>query len=68
LALGAALAAGTLLAQPKPVPLAGASPFPAQHAKDIKWFDSLAGAAAEAGRTKKPICLILAGQRPKGDC
>ena len=37
-------------------------------AKEVKWFASLPDGVKEAVRTKKPICLILAGQRPKGDC
>jgi hypothetical protein len=45
-----------------------ATPFPSQQFKDVKWLDSLAKGIEEAGAAKKPICLILAGQRPSGDC
>jgi hypothetical protein len=47
---------------------ASPTPFPAQHTKDVKWFTSLVEGIPEASRSGKPICLILAGQRPKGDC
>jgi hypothetical protein len=68
--LAAALLTGLAQAQPWPFggPLASRTPFPAQHTKEVKWFDSLAEGIQEASQSKKPICLVLAGQRPLGDC
>jgi hypothetical protein len=68
--LGAVLVAGLVQAQPRPLggPLGTPAPFPAQHTKEVKWLDSLAEGIQEASRSQKPICLILAGQRPAGDC
>lgn len=42
--------------------------FPAEAVKEIRWHDALARGIQEAGRVQKPICLILAGRRPSGDC
>lgn len=65
-----ALLADSGTAQPEPVGKRASSsaPFPSEHAKEIKWFDSLARGIRDASAAKKPICLILAGQRPSGDC
>jgi hypothetical protein len=59
-----------VMAQPSREGLAGtaSSPFPSHAVKQVKWLDSLAGGIKEATAGKKPICLILAGQRPAGDC
>jgi hypothetical protein len=65
--LGILVVAGS--AQPQSKPLGKAStPFPSQHLKEVKWLDSFAKGIEEASAGKKPICLILAGQRPSGDC
>lgn len=56
-------------AQSQPGALGKSStPFPSQYAKEIRWLDSLAKGIEEASSAKKPILLILAGQRPSGDC
>lgn len=67
LVVGILLVAGSAQPQSKPVGRAS-TPFPSQHLKDVKWLDSLAKGIEEASAAKKPICLILAGQRPSGDC
>ena len=64
---GTTLVAGAARAQLKPLGKS-AAPFPSQHFKEVHWIDSLAKGIQEAGRAKKPICLILAGRRPSGDC
>jgi hypothetical protein len=65
--LGIVLLAGPAQTQPGPFGKAS-TPFPSQHTKDVKWLDSLAKGIEEASGAKKPICLILAGQRPSGEC
>lgn len=65
--LGIVLLVGPARSQPGPLDKSS-TPFPSQHAKDVKWLDSLAKGIQEASAAKKPICLILAGQRPSGDC
>lgn len=44
------------------------SPFPSEVTPGVKWFDSLAKRIRAATAAQKPICLIIAGQRPAGDC
>jgi len=66
LVAGAVLIVGSVQAQREP--FGKASPFPSQHVQEIKWVDSLAKGIEQARGVKKPICLILAGQRPAGDC
>lgn len=64
LILGIMILVGSAWTQSGPL----STPFPSQHAKEIKWFDSLTKGIHEASAAKKPICLILAGERPSGDC
>lgn len=44
------------------------SPFPSELMKDVKWLDSLPAGIKSAGASGKPICLVIAGQRPFGNC
>ena len=69
-AMASVLLAHSGAAQPDPVSKRASSsvPFPSEHAKEIGWVDSLAKGIRQASAAKKPICLILAGQRPSGDC
>jgi len=67
LVLGVVLVSGSTQSQPWELGRSS-TPFPSQHARDVKWLDSLTKGIEEASGAKKPICVILAGQRPSGDC
>ena len=44
------------------------SPFPSETARGVMWFDSLAEGIEAAMENRRPVCLIIAGQRQSGGC
>lgn len=64
----AGLAALAWTATGAPLAWAAAAAFPSEHARELAWSSSLAEGIRTARAAGKPICLVLAGRRPSGDC